>query len=365
MKGGFRQKGGRNQEEGGVCLFQLSPRMIRRVFSQTRFTFSLLFLPSSVSFALFFFLFQVQLGAGEVMLNQAAHAPVPMAVGDEHDVLGHFHGEHPVHHLGHGPEGLIIDEQGVQVGLARLDGLVDIALEDFRHQPHDGVLGVGHLGEGVVDGQGLGAVPFLLRDGAAQQGFKFLVPHVRDRAEAVARQGQALVGVGGVGALDFQNALQPDILAGRADLDLVFAALYLELVGLYVEIAEGVIVKGDFRPLGFPGLEGHPPEALELLGGAENLRAGQGHVQLGNFVARDLAGVGQVKHNALFADFQIVISESGIAQAKAEGEADGLLGGFKVPVAHEQALPVFAGVLFARVIMAHGHIGVGKGEGFR
>ena len=170
----------------------------------------------------------------EEMVNQTSQTSMPMAVGHEADVVGHLHGQHAAHHFRHAAEGLIVDEQGVQVRLAVQDGFVDLLLERPGHQPHDGILGVGHLGEGVVHFQGLMPVPQLLRDGVAQQRFKLRIAHILHRAEAVAGESLIGIGVGGVGAFYFDFAFQLDVLAGRADENVIFSALDFKGVGLDV-----------------------------------------------------------------------------------------------------------------------------------
>ena len=63
--------------------------------------------------------------------------------------------------------------------------------------------------------------------------------------------------------------------SGRGDQDVIRTALDLELVGLHVEVAECILVKGNRDGLFLSGLQMDTGEALQLPGRTDDLPAGQ------------------------------------------------------------------------------------------
>ena len=99
-----------------------------------------------------------------------------VTVDDDENALGHLHGAHASGHFGNAPEGHVIVEHQVQVGLALLHALVDHAGQPPVDKPGQSALGVVHLAQGVVHGEC--AAPGPIGDGVAQQILKFNVGHV-------------------------------------------------------------------------------------------------------------------------------------------------------------------------------------------
>ena len=106
------------------------------------------------------------LAGAEEPADDGPQALEEVAVDDGEDALGHLHGADAAGHLGDGPEGHIVVEQQVQVGLALLDALVDEVGEDLVGQPPRGAFGVVHLAQRVVHVQH--PAPVAVGDGAAQ-----------------------------------------------------------------------------------------------------------------------------------------------------------------------------------------------------
>ena len=105
-------------------------------------------------------------------------------------------------------------------------------------------------------------------------------------------------------------------------------------------MAEGVAVEFDAHGFGFVCVELDLDEALELAGGAQHTFGGAGHVQLGDGGAGHVGIVGHGEPDAGFVGGQVTVGEGRVAQAVAEREADGHVGGFVVAVADERALAV-------------------------
>ena len=157
-------------------------------------------------------------------------------------------------------------------------------------------------------------------DGTAQQGLELPVGNIFDIAGEILGELDFVVGGFGPAALDFHGAGQLDVRDGRADHHGPLTALHLEFVGVHVEIAERLVVQRNGHLFGLPGLEEHLDEALQLLGGAEDLAVRLGHVQLGHLGPVHAARIFQGERDLPAGNSKVAVFKGGVAQTESKGK---------------------------------------------
>ncbi len=175
-----------------------------------------------------------------------------MAVDDRQDAPAHILGDHAAGHLSDGTEGHVVDEDDIQVRLALGNALVEHAGHDLVDQAGLQALRIVELADGIVHLQG--AAPGSIRDRAAQELFKLGVGNLLDIPGRVAGKIRHRIGKSRLGTLYGYGSTKLDVRHRGADKDLILSAVHLELVGLRVEVTEGLVIEGDGHGPALAGL---------------------------------------------------------------------------------------------------------------
>ena len=118
---------------------------------------------------------------------------------------------------------------------------------------------------------------------------------------------------GGFGALDGDFAFKQDVAGRRADIDLIRAGLDFELLGLDIEITEGIFVEGDADFYFLARFNRDFLKALKFVLGTEDEGILQADVELGDFLAIAASDVLDFEGDALVVDLEAALLVFGIA----------------------------------------------------